>query len=75
VPGESVIYDRKYFKIFIFPRWQKQAGHGPDRGNSGDIEVFCFFSSEKKDFLALGIARPRGTHPGPPYSDERKVRQ
>jgi hypothetical protein len=29
-------------------------GHGLELGSSGDIKVFCFFSSEKKNFFHFG---------------------
>jgi hypothetical protein len=40
-------------------------------GYSEGIKVFCFFSSEKKDFLSLFRFAARETpHPGPPHNGE-----
>jgi hypothetical protein len=44
--------------VRIFP------GHGLDHGSGAEEKVFCFFSSEKKPFLAsLAFALEKGSQP------------
>ncbi len=50
---EASSFLKKRSKRLLFPaRWRIDPGHGPDRGNSGEIKVFWFFFSKKNFFLA-----------------------
>jgi hypothetical protein len=48
---ESSFSEEKEAKRLLFRRSRIDLGNSPNVGNSGDIKVFCFFSSEKKNFL------------------------
>jgi cytochrome c-type biogenesis protein CcmH len=47
---------KKRSKRLLCLRQRNDAGHGLDRATSAEAKVFCFFSSEKKIFLALFLA-------------------
>jgi hypothetical protein len=47
----------------LFLRQRNDAGYSLDLGSGGGTKVFCFFSSEKKDFLR------ETPHPGPPHKE------
>jgi len=68
---DSSFSEEKEAKRLLFRRSLIDSGHGIDLGSGGEIKVFCFFSSEKKDFFHFGAVLPRGTsHPGPPHKGE-----
>jgi hypothetical protein len=46
-----MFFFEKRTKKLLFPGCSNWAGHGQACGNSGEIKVFCFFSSEKKAVL------------------------
>jgi hypothetical protein len=50
---ESSFSEEKEAKRLLFLRQRQNAGHGLDRVSGGEVKVFCFFSSEKKDFSYL----------------------
>jgi hypothetical protein len=62
--GRPSFSEEKEAKRLLFRRKRKVAGHGLNLGSRGNIKVFCFFSSEKKDFLLLWILlRRESPHP------------
>jgi len=48
--ARSSFSEEKEAKRLLFRRWWQDPGHGRDLATSGEIKVFCFFSSEKKNF-------------------------
>jgi len=50
---ESSFSEEKEAKRLLFLRQRQDAGHGLNLGSGGEVKVFCFFSSEKKDFSYL----------------------
>jgi hypothetical protein len=48
--GKHFFSEEKKQKTFIFGSSRQDPVHGLDRWRGGE-KVFCFFSSEKKDFL------------------------
>jgi len=51
-------FEKKEAKKLLFWRQRTDPGHSLDRGGCGEAKVFCFFSSEKKDFLRFSSALP-----------------
>jgi len=76
---ESSFSEEKEAKRLLFLRQRSDPGpflkyRGLDLGSGGEVKVFCFFSSEKKDFLLFGAVLPRGPpHPGPCHKGEGDV--
>jgi hypothetical protein len=67
---EESSFLNKISKIILFLRPRQGRGSTPN-GKQQEIKVFCFFSSEKKDFLAFGASRREGTpHPSLPHKGE-----
>jgi hypothetical protein len=51
---ESSFSEEKEAKRLLFLRSRIDPGYGYPLGSCGEIKVFCFFSSEKKNFFLSG---------------------